>query len=151
MPQDKKQSSKNASEKEEVSKDAKVPSKFVALIKQIEEMSVLELSELVKVLEEKFAVSAVPAAIGFAPATMVGGGEETKAEEKSTFDVELTEAGSNKIASIKAVRAVTNIGLKDAKDLVEGAPKIVKEGASKEEAEKIKKTLEEAGAKVTLK
>ncbi|MEK9165298.1 MAG: 50S ribosomal protein L7/L12 [Patescibacteria group bacterium] len=146
MPKEKKQSENQKDDQ----KDPEAPAKFAALIKQIEEMSVLDLSELVKALEEKFGVSAAPAVVGFAPVAVVGG-EETKAEEKSTFDVELTEAGGNKIAAIKAVRAVTNIGLKDAKDLVEGAPKIIKEGAAKEEAEKIKKTLEEAGAKVTLK
>jgi len=113
-------------------------------------MSVLELSELVKVLEDKFGVSAAApvAAVAAAPAQ---GGEEAKAEGKSSFNVELTEAGSNKIAVIKAIRTVSDLGLKDAKDLAESAPKVVKEGVEKEEAEKIKKTLEEVGAKVTLK
>jgi large subunit ribosomal protein L7/L12 len=119
-------------------------------VEEIEKMSVLDLAELVKILEKKFGVSAA------APAMMVagaaGGGEAGgEAEEKDSFDVELTDAGSNKIAVIKAVRAITEMGLKDAKDFVDGAPKVLKEGVKKEEAEEIKKQLEEAGAKVTLK
>ena len=125
-----------------------VPAAFASLVKQIEQMSVLQLSELVKVLEKKFGVSAAPIAVGVAAPAR---GEAPAAEAKTSFDVELIEAGGNKIAVIKAVRAVTNLGLKDAKDLVDGAPKIVKEGANKEDAEKIKKQLEEAGAKVALK
>ena len=134
----------------EEEKEVEVPAKFKDLVKTIEEMSVLELSELVKVLEEKFGVSAA-APVAVAAAGGAGAGEEAAAEEKSSFNVELTEMGGNKIAVIKAVRAVTSIGLKDAKDLVEAAPKVVKEGVAKEEAETMKKTLEEAGAKVTLK
>lgn len=131
--------------KEEVT----VPGEFVDIVKKIEEMSVLKLSELVKVLEKKFGVSAaMPVAV--APGAAIPSGE-AQAEEKSKFDVELTDAGANKIGVIKAVRAVTQLGLKDAKDLVDAAPKTVKEGASKEEAESMKKQLEEAGAKVTLK
>jgi len=104
------------------------------------------LAELVKILEEKFGVSAS------APVMAVAAGAPAEAvEEKDSFNVELTEAGPNKIAVIKAVRTVTVLGLKEAKDLVDGAPKIVKEGAKKDEAESIKKTLEAAGAKVTLK
>ncbi|OGF28504.1 50S ribosomal protein L7/L12 [Candidatus Falkowbacteria bacterium RIFOXYB2_FULL_34_18] len=112
-------------------------------------MSVLDLAELVKILEKKFGVSAA------APTMMMAGGAPAAAgeaaEEKTEFDIEITEAGANKIQVIKAVRAITDMGLKDAKDLVDAAPKIVKEGVKKEEAEAIKKQLEEAGAKVTLK
>ncbi len=130
--------------------EVEVPEKFKKLVEEIEKMSVLDLAELVKILEKKFGVSAA------APAMMVagaaGGGEAGgEAEEKDSFDVELTDAGSNKIAVIKAVRAITEMGLKDAKDFVDGAPKVLKEGVKKEEAEEIKKQLEEAGAKVTLK
>lgn len=130
-------------------KEAVVPAKFKSLVEEIEKMSVLDLSELVKVLEDKFGVSAAAPAMAFAmPGAGVAG---AAAEEKDSFDIEITEAGANKIAVIRAVRAVTEIGLKEAKDLVDGAPKMVKEGVKKEEAEKIKQQLEEAGAKVTLK
>lgn len=123
--------------------------KFKDLIEQIEKMSAKDLAELVKVLEERFGVSAQAPVVAAAP---VGATEATKpAEEQTTFNVELTSAGDNKIAVIKAVREVTTLGLKEAKDLVEGAPKIVKEGLGKVEAEEIKKKLEAAGAKVTLK
>ena len=126
-----------------------VPDKFKNLVAEIEKMSVLDLAELVKILEKKFGVSAAaPAVMMAGPAA--GAGTEA-AEEKTSFDVELTDAGSNKINVIKVVRAVTSMGLKDAKDLVDGAPKIVKEGVKKEEAEDLKKQLEEAGAKVTIK
>ncbi|MBL7058113.1 50S ribosomal protein L7/L12 [Patescibacteria group bacterium] len=125
-----------------------VPEKFQSLVSGIETMSVLDLAELVKILEKKFGVSAA------APTMMMAGGagvaEEAK-EEKDSFDIEITDAGSTKIAVIKAVRALTDMGLKDAKDLVDAAPKILKEGVKKEEAEAMKKQLEEAGAKVTLK
>jgi len=129
-------------------KNVTVPEKFAALVESIEKMSVLDLAELVKILEDKFGVSAA------APAMMMvaaPGAAPAAAEEKDSFDVELTDGGANKINVIKAVRTVTELGLKEAKDLVDGAPKMVKEGASKEDAEKIKKVLEEAGAKVTLK
>lgn len=129
-------------------KKAEVPAKFKALVEEIEKMSVLDLAELVKVLEDKFGVSASAPAMAFA---MPGAAAGAAVEEKTSFDVELTAAGANKIAVIKAVRAVTEIGLKEAKDLVDGAPKMVKEGVKKEDAEKIKQQLEEAGAKVTLK
>lgn len=129
-------------------KEVEVPEKFKTLVEQIEQMSVLDLAELVKILEEKFGVSA---AAPVAAAPVAGGADAAPEEEKSEFDVELTEAGDNKIGVIKAVRGVTEMGLKDAKDLVEGAPKVLKEGAKKEEAEDIKAKLEEAGAKVTLK
>jgi large subunit ribosomal protein L7/L12 len=124
-----------------------VPAKFEKLVSEIEKMSVLDLAELVKVLEGKFGVSASAPVMAMAAGAAVA----APVEEKDSFNVELTEAGANKISVIKAVRTVTTLGLKEAKDLVDGAPKIVKEGAKKEEAESIKKTLEEAGAKVTLK
>ncbi|HOO20805.1 MAG: 50S ribosomal protein L7/L12 [Kiritimatiellae bacterium] len=115
----------------------------------IETISVLELSQLVKALEERLGVSAAaPVAVAAAPAA---GGGAAAAEEKTEFTVELTGAGSQKIAVIKEVRAITGLGLKEAKDLVEGAPKPVKENIAKDEAEKIQKQLEAAGAKVTIK
>jgi len=120
------------------------------VVEFIENMSVLELAELVKELEEKFGVSAAaPVAVAAAPAA--GGEAAAAAEEKDEFDVVLTAAGDKKINVIKVVRAVTGLGLKEAKDMVDGAPQTVKEGASKEEAESIKKQLEEAGASVELK
>jgi large subunit ribosomal protein L7/L12 len=129
-------------------KNAEVPEKFKGLVGEIEKLSALDLSELVGVLEVKFGVSAAaPVAAAAAPAAGVAGVEE----EKSSFNVELTAAGSNKIAVIKVVRDATGKGLKESKDLVDGAPKVVKEGASKEEAEELKKKLTEAGATVTLK
>lgn len=138
-----------AAEKEE-SKEVEVPKEFKDLVEKIEKMTVLELSELVKVLEEKFGVSAAaPVAVAAAPAA--GGEEAGGGEEPSVVNVELTDGGSNKIGVIKALREVTELGLKDAKGLVDGAPAMVKEGVSKEEAEETKKKLEEAGAKVTLK
>lgn len=130
-------------------KVVEVPEKFKALVEQIEKLSVLDLAELVKVLESKFGVSAAaPAAVMAAAPAADGAGA---AEEKSSFNVELTSSGANKIAVIKVVREVTQKGLKEAKDLVDAAPKMVKEGATKEEAEELKKKLEEAGGKVTLK
>jgi len=120
------------------------------VIEFIENMSVLELAGLVKELEEKFGVSAAaPVAVAAAPAA--GGEAAAAAEEKDEFDVVLAAAGDKKINVIKVVRAVTGLGLKEAKDMVDGAPQTVKEGASKEEAESIKKQLEEAGASVELK
>ena len=113
-------------------------------------MSVLELSELIKEMEEKFGVSAAAAAVAVA-APAAGGGAAAGAEEKSEFDVVLATFGDNKVSVIKAVRAITALGLKEAKDLVDGAPKPVKEGVSKQEAEDIKKQLEEAGATVEVK
>ncbi|MCK5320574.1 50S ribosomal protein L7/L12, partial [Candidatus Parcubacteria bacterium] len=109
-----------------------------------------DLAELVKILEDKFGVSAAAPAMMMAGAA-AGADAGGEAEEKSSFDVELSEFGSNKIAVIKAVRTIMEMGLKDAKDLVESAPKVLKEEVKKEEAEEIKKQLEEAGAKVTLK
>ncbi len=131
-------------------KKVEVPEKFKSLVEEIEKMSVMDLAELVKILEEKFGVSAAAPAMA-AAGVVAAGSEAAPAEEKTSFDVEITEAGGNKIAVIKAVRAITEVGLKDAKDLVDSAPKIVKEGVKKEEAEEMKKKLEEAGAKVTLK
>ena len=116
-------------------------------IEAIKELSVLELNELVKACEEEFGVSAAAGVVVAA----AGAGAAEAAEEKDSFDVELTEVGSEKVKVIKVVREVTGLGLKEAKDLVDGAPKMLKEGASKDEAEAIKKSLEEVGAKVTLK
>ncbi|MCM1539646.1 MAG: 50S ribosomal protein L7/L12 [Blautia sp.] len=116
------------------------------LIDQIKEMTVLELNELVKACEEEFGVSAAAGVVMAAP----GAGAAVE-EEKDEFDVELTEVGAEKVKVIKAVREITGLGLKEAKDLVDGAPKVVKEAASKADAEEIKKKLEEVGAKVTLK
>lgn len=131
-------------------KTVEIPDKFKSIIETIEKMSVLDLSELVKILEDKFGVSAAaPMMMGAMPGA--GGGETAQAEEKSEFDVELTALGENKIGVIKAIREATEKGLKEAKDMAEGAPVIVKAGAKKEEAEEIKKKLEEAGASVTLK
>lgn len=132
----------------EEKKDVVVPAKFKSLVEEIEKMSVLDLSELVSILEDKFGVSAAaPMAMMAAPAA--GAGEA--AEEKTSFNVELTSAGSNKIGVIKAVREITQLGLKEAKDMVDGAPVNVKEGVSKEESAEIKKKLEEAGGTVTVK
>ena len=128
-------------------KDVVVPEKFQDLVSKIEKMSVLDLAELVKVLEEKFGVSASAPAMMMAAAPAAG----AEVEVKDSFDVEITDGGASKIAVIKVVRNITELGLKEAKDLVDGAPKIVREGLKKDEAEKIKKELEEAGAKVTLK
>lgn len=112
-------------------------------------MSVLELSELIKEMEEKFGVSAAAAAV--AVAAPAAGGDAAAAAEQTEFSVVLAETGSSKVNVIKAVREITGLGLKEAKDLVDGAPKAVKEGVSKAEAEEAKKKLEEAGAKVELK
>ena len=131
----------------EETKNVEVPAKFASIVSEIEKMSVLDLSELVKVLEDKFGVSAsAPAMMMAAPAAAA-----SAAEEKSSFDVEVTDAGASKINVIKVVREVTGLGLKEAKDLVDAAPKMVKEGMKKEDAEALKKQLEEAGAKVTIK
>ncbi len=114
------------------------------IIEVIKGMSVLELNELVKACEEEFGVSA-------AAGVVVAAGPAEEAEEKTEFDVELTEVGGQKVKVIKEVRAITGLGLKEAKEVVDGAPKLLKEGVSKEEAESIKKQLEEVGAKVTVK
>ena len=117
------------------------------IIEVIKGLSVLELNDLVKACEEEFGVSAAAGVVVAA----AGGDAAGAAEEKDSFDVELTEAGPNKVKVIKVVRDVTGLGLKEAKDLVDGAPKVLKEGASKEEAEEIKAKLEAEGAKCTLK
>jgi|SRR6056297_2854811 len=119
------------------------------LLKELSAKSIMEVVELVKMLEDEWGVSAAaPVAVAAGPAA---GGEAAAAEEKTEFDVHMTSFGSNKVSVIKAVRAITGLGLKEAKDMVEGAPTTVKEGASKEDAEEIKKQLEEAGASVELK
>ena len=128
-----------------------VPEKFKSLVETIDKLTALELSELVKVLEERFGVSAAAPVMMAGAMAGTGAAAGEAAEEKSAYTVELAEVGANKIAVIKAVREVTGRGLKEAKDLVDGAPKAVKENVSKAEAEEIKKKLEEAGAKVTLK
>ena len=122
--------------------------KIENIIAEIEKLTVLELADLVKAIEEKFGVSAAAAAVVAAP---VAGAAGAAAEEKTEFNVVLKEAGANKIAVIKVVREATGLGLKEAKDLVDGAPKAVKEGVKKEEAEAIKKQLEAAGATVEVK
>ncbi len=127
-------------------KNVEVPEKFKGIVDAVEKLSVLDLAELVKVLEGKFGVSAA------APVMMAAAGAgAAAAEEKTSFNVELTEAGGNKIGVIKVVREVTGLGLKEAKDIVDAAPKMVKEGADKATAEEIKKKIEDAGGKVTLK
>lgn len=119
-----------------------------AFLTALDSMSVMELNELVKAIEEKFGVSAAAMA---APAAGGAAGGAAAAEEKTEFDLVLTEAGSNKVGAIKAVREITGLGLKEAKDLVDGAPKTLKEGMPKADAEAAKKKLEEAGAKAELK
>ena len=132
-----------------MSDEVKLEGKMAEFVDWIETISVLELSQLVKALEARLGVSAAaPAAVAAAPAA---GGAAAAAEEKTEFTVELTDAGAQKIGVIKEVRAITGLGLKEAKDLVEGAPKPVKDNVAKDEAEKIKKQLEAAGAKVTIK
>lgn len=123
-----------------------VPAKFKSIVEEIEKMSVLDLNELVKVFEKKFGVSAAAVAVA-GPAA--GGG--AAAEEKTSFNVELTDGGANKIAVIKVVKEALALGLKEAKDLVDGAPAMLKEGMKKEEADDLKKKIEEAGGKITLK
>ena len=125
--------------------NVEVPAKFEGIVASIEKLSVIEVAELVKLLEAKWGVSAA------APVVAAAGGAAAAAEEKTSFNVELTDAGANKIGAIKAVREITGLGLKEAKDLVDAAPKVIKEGVAKAEADEMKKKLEEAGAKVTLK
>jgi large subunit ribosomal protein L7/L12 len=131
------------SQKEEIV----VPEKFKKIVEEVEKMSVLDLNELVKVFEKKFGVSAT--AVAVTPAVAGGSGEAK--EEKSTFTVELTDAGAQKIAIIKIVKEVLTLGLKDAKDKVDGAPIVLAENMKKEDAETLKKKIEEAGGKITLK
>jgi large subunit ribosomal protein L7/L12 len=121
------------------------------IIEAIAGLTVLELSELIKDLEEKFGVSAAAAAVAVAAAPAAGGGAAAAAEEKTEFDVILASVGDNKVNVIKAVRELTGLGLKEAKDLVDGAPKAVKEGVSKADADAAAKKLEEAGAKAEVK
>jgi len=134
----------------EENKNIEVPEKFKDLVEKIEKLTVLELAELVKILEEKFGVSATPMM-----AAMSGGagaaGDGAVVEEKSSFSVELKVVGDQKINVIKAVREITGLGLKEAKDLVDAAPKVIKENVKKEEADELKKKLEEVGATVELK
>jgi large subunit ribosomal protein L7/L12 len=125
-----------------------IPEKFKAIVETIEKLSVLDLSELVKVLEDKFGVSAAAPMAMAMPAAAAGA---PAAEEKTDFDIELTSAGENKISVIKVLREVTGKGLKEAKDMTEATPVIVKNGVKKEEAEEIKKKLLDAGAQVNLK
>lgn len=131
-------------------KEVEVPKKFKKLVEEIEEMSIMDLAELVKILEKKFGVSPVVATA----APIAGGGAAgsiATEEEKSEFNIELKDSGGQKIQVIKVVRELTGKGLKEAKDLVDSAPKVIKENVKKEEAEEIKKKLEEAGATVELK
>ena len=130
-------------------KEIKLSKAAQGILDEVKKLSVLELADLVKAMEEEFGVSAA-APVAVAAAGGGGGGEEAAAE-KDAFDVELTAAGGQKIAVIKVVREITGLGLKEAKDMVDGAPKVIKEGVKKDEAEKIKAQLEEAGATVELK
>ena len=132
----------------EEKKEIIVPEKFKSIVSEIEKLSVLDLAELVKILEDKFGVSA-QAPVAFA--AMPGGAPAAQAEEKSEYTVELASSGDNKIAVIKVVKEITQLGLKEAKDMVDGAPKVLKESVKKEDAEAMKKKLEAAGAKVNLK
>ena len=132
-------------QKEAETKEVEVPSKFKKLVEEVENMTVLELSELVKTLEKKFGVSAAAVAVA-GPAAAA-----PEAEGKSTADVELTDAGASKIAVIKAVKEALALGLKEAKDLVDNVPSILKTGMKKEDADELAKKLTDAGAKVTLK
>ena len=148
MSEEQKPKQEGESEKKEI----KLSGSMKTVVDTIEKMSVMELADLVKAFEEKFGVSAQAPAVmaaGIMPGAGAAGGAQ--AEEKTSFTVILADIGSNKIGVIKEIRAITTLGLKEAKDLVEAAPKPVKEGATKEEAEKIKAQLEKAGAKVELK
>ncbi len=133
--------------KEEEGEEVEIPEKYKVLVDGIEEMSVLDLHELVKLLEKKFSVSA--AAVAVAGGAAAGG--DDAGEEKTSFDVELTSAGDSKIAVIKAVKSALGLGLKEAKELVDSAPAVLKKDMKKEEAEALKKEVEEAGGKVELK
>jgi large subunit ribosomal protein L7/L12 len=139
------------SEEKKENETFEVPEKFKKLVQQIEELSVLDLAELVKILEKKFGVSAFAAPVAPAPGPAAAGEGAAAAEEKTSFNVELKSAGGQRINVIKVIREITSLGLKEAKDLVEAAPKIVKEGVKKEEAEELKKKLEAAGATVEIK
>jgi large subunit ribosomal protein L7/L12 len=130
---------------EDTQADVEVPAKFKALVEQIETMSVLELNELVRLFEKKFGVSAAAVAV----AAPVAAGEEE--EEKSSFTVQLTDAGAQKIAVIKVVKEILGLGLKEAKEMIDGVPSVLKENVGKDEANEIKTKIEEAGGKVELK
>ncbi|NQU77585.1 50S ribosomal protein L7/L12 [Candidatus Falkowbacteria bacterium] len=149
QPQDEQKPAEESKDSAEETKQVDVPAKFKSLVEEIEKMSVLDLAELVKILEDKFGVSAAAPMAVAAAAPGADAGEA--AEEKSSFNVELISAGENKISVIKALREVTELGLKDAKDLADAAPKVIKEDVAKEEAETMKKKIEEAGGKVELK
>lgn len=120
------------------------------ILESLENMTVIEMSELVKALEEKFGVSAAPPVV-VAQGAQAGGAASEPAEEQATFNVVLVSSGANKIPSIKVIREITTLGLKEAKDLVDGAPKVIKEGVSKEEAEAVKKKFEGTGATIEVK
>ncbi len=137
-----------ATEAKQEKKQVEVPAKFQSLVGEIEKMSVMDLADLVKILEDKFGVSAAAPMMAMA---MPGAGAAAPVEEKTEFDVELAGVGENKIAVIKVVKEITGLGLKEAKDLVDGAPKVLKEGVKKEEAEVMRKKLQDAGASVNLK
>ncbi len=145
-------SENTTTEQKQEASGKELSAKLKEIVKTIEGLTALEISELVKALEDKFGIkAAAPMAGMMMPMGAAGAGAAAVAEEKTAFDVVLKEVGANKIAVIKEVRGATNLGLKEAKDLVEAAPKTVKEGATKEEAEDLKKKLEAAGAKVELK
>ena len=152
-PQEVKSEPAATEEKKEKKKQVTLTDNMKGIVETLEKMTVLELSDLVKALEDKFGVSA-QATMAMPAMAMAGaqaGAGAAQAEEKTSFNVVLAEVGSNKIQVIKEIRAITTLGLKEAKDLVEAAPKPIKEGATKEEADKIKAQLEKAGAKVELK
>ena len=133
-----------------MSDDIKLSKAAEGILEEVKKLSVLELADLVKAMEEEFGVSAAaPVAVAGGAAPAAGG--EAAVEEKDSFDIELTAGGSQKIPCIKIVREITGLGLKEAKDMVDGAPKVIKEGVKKDEAEEMKKKLEEVGATVTLK
>lgn len=151
VAEESKQAPQESGEKKSAAAIKELSPKLGEVVKTIEGLTALELSELVKGLEDRFGIQAAAPMVGMMPGAGPAAGGAAPAEEKTSFDVVLAEAGANKIAVIKEVRAATNLGLKEAKDLVEAAPKPVKEGATKEEAEELKKKLEAAGAKVQLK
>jgi large subunit ribosomal protein L7/L12 len=132
-------------------KEIKLSKAAQGILDEVKKLSVLELADLVKAMEEEFGVSAAAPVAMAAPGAAAGGDAGAAAAEKDAFDVELTAAGGQKIAVIKVVREITGLGLKEAKDIVDGAPKVVKEGVKKDDAEAMKKQLEEAGATVELK
>jgi len=133
-----------------MSEDIKLSKAAQGILDEVKKLTVLELADLVKAMEEEFGVSAA-APVAMAAAAPAGGGAAAGGEEKTSFNVELTSGGGQKIAVIKVVREITGLGLKEAKDIVDGAPKMVKENVKKAEADELKKKLEEAGATVTLK